>query len=345
MSVSYTSILWNKEKKRYDKGIILFILVYLVSFYGLHFLLHPQATFETLFIRAFGILAFFLLHVILIIGPLCRLNTAFLPLLYNRRHLGVSMFLIGLIHGAFAVMQFHSLGDMNPFRSLFLSNIEYNSLLEFPFEVVGFFALIILGLMATSSHDFWLKNLGPKVWKSLHMLVYLAYAFLILHVILGALQNEKSIPFFFIVLTGFVGIVTLHLLAGYREKGMDEIKPIVDDGYARVCKPDEMEEDRAKMISCGERIAIFKYNNKLSAVHNICKHQGGPLGEGKIVDGCITCPWHGYQYMPENGQSPPPFNEKVATYDLKFQNGYIWVKMEANAEGEAVKPLDMNDYE
>lgn len=26
----------------------------------------------------------------------------------------------------------------------------------------------------------------------------------------------------------------------------------------------------------------------------MCKHQNDPLGEGKIVDGCVTCPWHGY---------------------------------------------------
>jgi nitrite reductase/ring-hydroxylating ferredoxin subunit len=30
--------------------------------------------------------------------------------------------------------------------------------------------------------------------------------------------------------------------------------------------------------------------------------QNGPLGEGRIVDGCITCPWHGYQYRPDTGR-------------------------------------------
>ncbi|MEP5611945.1 MAG: hypothetical protein ABJP45_06830, partial [Cyclobacteriaceae bacterium] len=83
MSAGYTSILWNSEKKKYDRGILIFVVVYLVSFYGLHAILHPEATFETLLIRAFGILAFFLLHVILVIGPISRLNAAFLPLLYN----------------------------------------------------------------------------------------------------------------------------------------------------------------------------------------------------------------------------------------------------------------------
>jgi hypothetical protein len=31
-----------------------------------------------------------------------------LPLLYNRRHLGVRHFLLGLAHGVFALVQFHA---------------------------------------------------------------------------------------------------------------------------------------------------------------------------------------------------------------------------------------------
>ena len=89
-----------------------------------------------------------------------------------------------------------------------------------------------------------------------------------------------------------------------------------------------------------ERVAIFKYEGKLSAIHNVCKHQGGPLGEGKIVDGCITCPWHGYQYLPHNGQSPPPFTEKVHTYALKVLESTIYIDPKPFAEGTEVEPIN-----
>ena len=80
------------------------------------------------------------------------------------------------------------------------------------------------------------------------------------------------------------------------------------------------------MILVGnENIAIFKYGNKLSAVSNVCKHQNGPLGEGRIVNGCIVCPWHGYEYKPADGTSPPPFKEKVSTYDLKLEGNTVFV--------------------
>jgi sulfoxide reductase heme-binding subunit YedZ len=92
----------------------------------------------------------------------------------------------------------------------------------------------------------------------------------------------------------------------------------------------------------GERIAIFKYSNKLSAISNVCKHQNGPLGEGRIVDGCITCPWHGYQYLPHNGSSPPPFKEKVATYDVKILGKEVWVNPVAYPDGTEREPAIIN---
>ncbi len=88
----------------------------------------------------------------------------------------------------------------------------------------------------------------------------------------------------------------------------------------------------------GENIAVFKYENKVSAVHNVCKHQLGPLGEGKVVDGCITCPWPGYQYLPHNGQSPAPFKEKVKTYKVKLNGNEVWVQSSPQPEGSYVEP-------
>jgi len=57
------------------------------------------------------------------------------------------------------------------------------------------------------------------------------------------------------------------------------------------------------------------------------------LGEGKILDGCITCPWHGYQYLPHNGQSPPPFKERVSTYDVRIEGSKVWLNPTPYAEG------------
>src|ERR687887_646723 len=189
MSIQYGAISWNRQKKIYDLVLISLLSLYLALFVGVGVWLYPTATAETLLIRAFGTAAFLLLHIVLCIGPLARLDRRLLPLLYNRRHLGVTTFLMGLAHGGFALFQFHALGNVNPLVSLFISNPRYSSVAEFPFQALGFFALVILFLMAATSHDFWLRNLSAPTWKRLHMMVYIAYALLVAHVALGALQS------------------------------------------------------------------------------------------------------------------------------------------------------------
>ena len=83
---------------------------------------------------------------------------------------------------------------------------------------------------------------------------------------------------------------------------------------------------------------MFRYDGKISAVSNVCQHQNGPLGEGKIVDGCITCPWHGYQYVPETGASPPPFNERIPTFNVRVRRGEVWIDPVPNPPGTRAEP-------
>lgn len=335
MSVSYSAVGWNRQKKMYDWLIAGFCVSYLLLFILLTLIFNEQVTFETLLIRSTSTLAVLLLHVILAIGPLCRLNKKFHPLLYNRRHLGVTMFSMAAIHGVFSIIQFHALSNTNPIISLFTSNTNFGSLAAFPFQALGFFALIIFFLMAITSHDFWLHNLSPKVWKTLHMFVYLAYLLVVMHVMLGVIQYERNPLFVIMIFLGAVILVTLHLLAAFKEKKTDNRQFLLQqEGFVYVCDVDEIENSRAKIFCVDqERIAVYRNETKLYAVHNVCKHQGGPLGEGKIVDGCITCPWHGYQYLPENGQSPPPFKEKVCTYEVKVIDRKVWLNPNPFAEG------------
>ncbi len=343
MSVNYSAILWNRQKRIYDLIILLFSLMYLCCFVGFNLIFHPDISPQILVIRATATIATVMLHIILMIGPLARLNKVFLPLLYNRRHLGVSMFFWALVHGGFSIIYFHGFGDIPALVSLFISNTNYTSLTNFPFQTLGFSVLLILMIMAFSSHDFWLKNLNPKIWKILHMLVYLAYALLIMHIMLGILQLEISPIFATILGIGMVCITTLHILASLKTKKEDSFgqgqKKLRQDGWILVGNINSIAENRAKIITYQNRsIAIFKYDNKFSAVNNACKHQNGPLGEGKIIDGCITCPWHGYQYRPQDGCSPAPFTEKVETYDVAIKDNQIWLNPQPYPEGTKRPP-------
>jgi nitrite reductase/ring-hydroxylating ferredoxin subunit/uncharacterized membrane protein YtjA (UPF0391 family) len=43
-------------------------------------------------------------------------------------------------------------------------------------------------------------------------------------------------------------------------------------------------------------ILLVREGDTIHAMHETCSHAGGPLSEGKVVDGCIECPWHGSRF-------------------------------------------------
>lgn len=343
MSVIYRPVHWNRQKKLYDSTFAAILAAGFGTYMAVSWVLNPNLTIETLLIRGFAVSAFLLLHVILCIGPLARLNPRFLPLLYNRRHLGVTMFVLALAHGGLATFQFHALGDENPFVSIFTAYArDYNvfasgsSIAQFPFEPFGVAALLILFVMAATSHDFWLRNLGASVWKHLHMGVYLAYGLLLVHVAYGALQSERNPLYIAALGGGFLVVAALHVLAYRKEFRMDRAvaENPESDGYVRACAAGKLKDGVGKVaVVNGERLAVFRNGDRVHAFSNVCRHQGGPIGEGRIVDGCVTCPWHGWQYKPEDGASPPPFKEVISTFRTRVFDGYVYIHPEPNPLG------------
>ena len=339
MSARYVPIGWNASKLIYDAYLLVAIGLYIATFLWLA----PRFQHVTLPLdeysarmAAFGTCAFFLLTAILCIGPAARLDRRFLPLLYNRRHFGVLTCAVAVTHANAALEWYFSYSPLNPYVALLSGNTSYRQLSGFPFEMFGIFALIVLVLLAATSHDFWLRFLTPRVWKTLHMGLYAAYLAAVLHVAFGALQTARN-PMLAVLMTLCVLLVScLHVAASRRA-----VPPADIQGDWIVAGPaDAIPEGRAIVVPIdgAEPVAIFRHDGKLSAVTNVCAHQNGPLGEGAVIDGCITCPWHGYQYRPEDGCSPPPFTERIATYRTRIEKGVIWVHPVALSPGTRVEP-------
>jgi nitrite reductase/ring-hydroxylating ferredoxin subunit/DMSO/TMAO reductase YedYZ heme-binding membrane subunit len=352
MTNAYRVVQWNTHKKIYDLTLAAIIAGYLITFVGLGIILFPspeEISLPILMIRALGTCAILLLHFILAIGPLARITPRLNPILYNRRHLGVAFFTIAATHAILVFAYYGGFGVENPISAVLVGAHRGGGT---PYEFYGFLALLIFALMAATSHDFWLANLGASFWKFIHMGVYLAYALVIAHVVFGVLESEKNILYPALITLGAATIASLHLFAGVREVQCDHQMILSDPQsgdqpeWVDVCSVDEIQPDRAKIIQINtdERIAVYRHNNAVSAISNVCAHQGGPLGEGKIVDGCVTCPWHGYQYRPACGQSPPPFTEKIPTFDIRIEGRRVLINPTPNAPGTPVEPATYEDW-
>lgn len=349
MSVKYVPVQWNRNKWLYDAalliavGLFLWVFIYVTpEALSYERPINPQIHNA----RAFGAAAFVMLTVILCIGPLARLDRRFLPLLYNRRHFGVLTCLVALSHFSYILNWYFAFSPTPRYVALLSANTSYGQLAGFPFESFGIFALIVLLILAATSHDFWLKFLTPPVWKSLHFLIYPAYAAVVAHVALGPMPAQQNLVFTSIFISGAALVAGLHLAAALHERRRaDPASAGAGADWARVCTIDEMREGLARIarLPGGDRVAVFLHQGKLSAIANACAHQNGPLGEGRIVNCLVTCPWHGFQYDVTTGRSPAPFTEKVPTYALRLDGREVLVSTSANPPGTYVEPVALPD--
>lgn len=344
MSNKYVPVQWNRSKIVYDIIVLALVFGYVSIFLWLAPMFAGDAKPADGAIvraRAFGTCAFLLLTAILCIGPLARLDRRFLPLLYNRRHLGVVTFLVALTHAMFVINWYFNFSAVPRFEALLISNTNYGQLLGFPFETLGILALLALAVLAVTSHDFWLRFLGPRIWKTLHYAVYAAYALLIGHIGLGALQSHTNGTVTVVTAISVLLVCGLHLGAALHERTHGRRLPEAE--WVHVAAVNEFDEGRARIVRLhnGERVAVFLHQNSLSAISNACAHQNGPLGEGRIMDGCVTCPWHGFQYRLVDGCSPAPFTEKVPTYALRRDGDAVFVSSEKMPAGTFIEPLKL----
>ena len=45
-----------------------------------------------------------------------------------------------------------------------------------------------------------------------------------------------------------------------------------------------------------QSLVLVRQGETIHALHEQCAHAGGPLSGGRVVDGCIECPWHGSRF-------------------------------------------------
>lgn len=100
--------------------------------------------------------------------------------------------------------------------------------------------------------------------------------------------------------------------------------------FIKACSVAELPHNSQKIVQNGvHKVALFNYNNKITAIANACLHKAGPLGLGLVenkYDGMyVTCPWHGWEYNIETGSAPPGYKDQQAVYEVKIEGDDILV--------------------
>ena len=67
--------------------------------------------------------------------------------------------------------------------------------------------------------------------------------------------------------------------------------------FVTVIRAGELPAGAARQVDVeGRWVGLFNIDGVYHAVDNLCLHRGGPLCEGAVKGGVVTCPWHGWQF-------------------------------------------------
>lgn len=75
----------------------------------------------------------------------------------------------------------------------------------------------------------------------------------------------------------------------------------------------------------GMGIVIFNAEGSYFAVGRNCPHEGGPLDEGILEGGVLTCPWHGIMFDLATGDAVDEGGYSITRYEVKVEDGSIFL--------------------
>ena len=77
-----------------------------------------------------------------------------------------------------------------------------------------------------------------------------------------------------------------------------------------------------------KHIALFKLEDGVYALDNVCSHEYSELAEGMVLDGSVYCPKHGSRFEVRTGRVLDlPATSNVKSYPVKVENDEIFVQI------------------
>lgn len=99
--------------------------------------------------------------------------------------------------------------------------------------------------------------------------------------------------------------------------------------FIRVADPNALAPGQGIVVTAkGREIALFNLDGEFYAIDNECPHASGPLGEGSVESGVVTCPIHAWEYDIRTGACLTVPEERVPRYAVKVEAGGVWVDLE-----------------
>ena len=110
---------------------------------------------------------------------------------------------------------------------------------------------------------------------------------------------------------------------------------LLNDGYIVAASRDLAVKAMLPVRLWDEELVIWRHDGQVMAWKDYCIHRGAKLSLGRIADGTVECPYHGWRYnaagvctlIPAHPDTQPPAKARTVVYRAVECDGYIWVSL------------------
>ncbi len=103
-------------------------------------------------------------------------------------------------------------------------------------------------------------------------------------------------------------------------------------GWRKVGRTEDIPELEGRRTTIeGRRVAVFRLLDGFAAIDAECPHKQGPLQDGLVADGCVTCPLHDRRIDLSSGQVMGHAGESVAVHEVHVDGDDLWVRVATGA--------------
>ncbi len=95
--------------------------------------------------------------------------------------------------------------------------------------------------------------------------------------------------------------------------------------WVKVAERKDIPEGGSVAVECnGDSVAVFNIGGRYYAMADTCPHAGGPLSDGCVENGQVTCPWHGWTFHLDPTKAG---NDGITRYPVSIDGDDIKIQL------------------
>jgi 3-phenylpropionate/trans-cinnamate dioxygenase ferredoxin subunit len=99
--------------------------------------------------------------------------------------------------------------------------------------------------------------------------------------------------------------------------------------FIKIGRTSDIPDPGKRLFEVDDRfVVVFHVDGQFSCLEDLCTHDGGSLGDGRLEDHTIACPRHGAKFDVRTGKVlTMPATEDTIAHDVKVEGDDLFVRI------------------